>query len=152
MDAIDLAHQRLVAEGVATDADIIGCSAEEVAQVVAAQGAPLPWLYERFLRVMGKGAGDLLIGSDVYFPKVLDLRRAALELLGECGHPFDLPETAVVFLMHQGYQFMYFESAQPEDPPVMRFMEGWTAPRQEYERFTNFLDGSIREAVSVRTT
>jgi hypothetical protein len=152
MDAMDLARQRLRSEGVADDAAIIGCSADEVAQVVVAQGTPIPWLYERFLRVMGKGAGDLLIGSDVYFPKVLGLRRAALGLLADCGHPFDLPQTTVVSLMHQGYQFLYFESAQPEDPPVMRFMEGWTAPRQAYKRFTDFLDGSIREAVSVRTT
>ena len=152
MDAIDLVRQRLISEGVADEAHIIGCSDDEVKQVAAAQAAPMPRLYQRFLQVMGRGAGDLLVGSDVYFPKVLGLRQSAAELLAACGHPFDLPETAVVFLMHQGYQFMYFESAESEDPPVMRFMEGWRSPRQEYPRFTDFLDGSIREVISVRST
>jgi hypothetical protein len=77
------------------------------------QGVALPGAYRRFLEVMGRDGGGLWTGTEVCYPEVLGLREAAVELLEEDHSAFALPSTAVVFMMHQGYQFMFLDGADP---------------------------------------
>ena len=57
-------------------------------------------------------------GSDFTFEDLEGVREAADELLVEAGLE-PLPSSAFVFVMHQGYQFYYFQ-----DGAVFYFKEG----------------------------
>ena len=64
-----------------------------------------------------EGAEELLEDDDTWL----------IEERGAEGNPFELPDDAFIFLMHQGYQFMYFHTAdRNEDPPVYYYLE-WAA-------------------------
>jgi SMI1 / KNR4 family (SUKH-1) len=108
-------------EAMAVRLDARGCSPEEITSVESDQGIPLPPDYRRFLELMGRDGGGLVGGSDLCFPEMLGLRQHAIELLAENESIFQLPEDAVVFMMHQGYQFMYLRGA---DPRVHWWTEG----------------------------
>jgi hypothetical protein len=61
-------------------------------------------------------------------------------LLEESGRPFALPPDAVVFAMHQGYQFCYFHAEGiTDDPAVFYYFEGWPAARQPNDRFSDWV-------------
>ena len=57
---------------------------------------------------MGKKAGDYFKGTDIFYPSCLDLNKDALEILTNDGCEDLLPEDAIVFAMHQGFQFHFF--------------------------------------------
>lgn len=126
----------------ATSAEVSGLTEGEIAAVEADQGVKLPSIYLAFLAAMGRSAGSLFVGSDVFFPLVLGLRRDAEELLEENGSPFELDGTDVVFLMHQGYQFMFMHGPD-DDPPVFLYKEGNDGPDLVASRFSSFLEGAI---------
>jgi hypothetical protein len=66
-----------------------------------------------------------------------DLHRAADTLLREDGQPL-LPKNAFVFLMHQGYHFMYFiADGQSDDPPVYYYLEGELRMVRKFDRFSD---------------
>jgi hypothetical protein len=77
----------------------------------------------KFILTMGKGAGDLLAGSDVFYHQIEGLQDVAVEMLIEDGFPQKLSEDAFVFFMHQGYQFNFFNTSAGDDPPVYRYLE-----------------------------
>ncbi|MDI9363589.1 MAG: SMI1/KNR4 family protein [Flavobacterium sp.] len=83
----------------------------------------LPIVYKRFLTLMGRGAGDYMLGSSVFFDELFSLRDGAIELLQE-NHMDSLPEEAFVFWLHQGYQVAYFKLDDGDDPPIYYFSEG----------------------------
>jgi hypothetical protein len=115
----------IISAGLAHPADIIGCSPDDISTLEGRFGIPLPEIYRDWLRVMGRGAGHYLEGSDAFFPRLLELRDGAEDLLRENRHPFSLPEDAFVFLMHQGYQFLFFRTSPPDpDPQVTLYLEG----------------------------
>jgi hypothetical protein len=115
----------IVAAGLAQPTEIIGCSQEDIATLEGRFSITLPETYRDWLRVMGRGAGHYLEGSDAFFPRLLELRDGAKELLHENQQPFSLPEDAFVFLMHQGYQFLFFRTLPPNpDPQVTLYLEG----------------------------
>jgi SMI1 / KNR4 family (SUKH-1) len=101
--------------------DSRGCSPEEITNVESDQGIRLPPNYRRFLELMGRDGGGLVGGSDLCCPDMLGLRQNAIDLLAENESVLQLPEDAVVFMMHQGYQFMYL---QGDDPRVHWWTEG----------------------------
>ena len=83
-------------EEMAVRLDARGCSPEEITSVESDQGIPLPPNYRRFLELMGRDGGGLVGG-----------KRSVLS--GDAR-----PEDAVVFMMHQGYQFMYLRGSRPK--------------------------------------
>jgi hypothetical protein len=100
-------------------------------------GLPLPAAYRAYLRIAGWAPPPKLVGSPCHEQCLCRLREAADELLAECGRPFDLPADAVVFFMHQGYAFRYFQAdGCTIDPPVFHFMDAMAAPQLEFERFS----------------
>ena len=115
---------QILEHGHATPETIQGCSMEEVAKVESKFQIHLPRMYREFLLVMGRRAGDFYRGADLFFPLVLELREWAEELLTEDGSQTSLPQESFVFLMDQGYQFMFFLlEGSAEDPAVWHYHE-----------------------------
>ena len=113
---------------------------EEVEALERKLGVAFPAAYKAFLLILGRDGGPDFVGSDCTIGHVPKLREGAEELLQSCGSPFRLPESVVVFLMHQGYVFAYFiADGRSEDPPVFFYLEGDSAPVQKAETFSAWL-------------
>jgi len=94
---------------IATPSIIEGCTEAEINGLKRQQQVDyLPAIYEEYLAVLGKKAGNLHIGSEAFYPAVRELKTAAERLLESVDYPFLLPDDAFVFYMHQCYQFMFF--------------------------------------------
>jgi SMI1/KNR4 family protein SUKH-1 len=141
---------RILRAGLASE--IKGCSPDEVRQIEEHCGVRLPSIYRDFLLQMGHGAGMFFQGSDVFLPALLDLREAASELLEESGAAVSLPADAFVFLMHQGYEFLYFRVSEGDDPPVYFYLEGESAPEKKWPSFSAFLASSLDDHESAART
>jgi hypothetical protein len=72
---------------------------------------------------MGRGAGEFYVGSNVFYPDVLGVTEAAHRLVTEDEAGLVLPDDAIVFIMHQGYQFVFMRADEGEDPSVHYYME-----------------------------
>ena len=134
-----------------------GLSPPEIAEIERDQPAPLPAAYRRFLEIAGRGAGGLLVGSDVFHPaatvgrsSILGVGQAARDLLAENDVPFALTENDRVILMHQGYMFDFLRGAGP-DPEVWSYCEGDDLPAARCAHFTEWLAAAVAES-SVRTS
>src|SRR5262249_22971010 len=103
-DFIRQGLKRLLESGLAKPNLVRGCSEDELKQVESTLQIILPAAYREFLTTFGKQAGEFLVGTDFLFPKLLELRNIAEELLKSCSNPFDLSKTAFVFASHHGYQ------------------------------------------------
>ncbi|GAB2573092.1 hypothetical protein [Kribbella endophytica] len=100
----------------------------------------MPAEYEYFLRKIGRGAGDFLVGSDVFYPVVLELKGRAEELLAEWDErEVVLGERSLVVNMHQGYQFVWFDDVR--EPGVSMYMEGSSGVYRSWPDFADFLIG-----------
>ncbi len=130
----------LVRDGLVRAEHIVGCTAQEIAEVVESQGSALPAEYSAFLATMGRAAGDMFAGTDCLYPEVLKLREWAIELLDEDGEGFRLPDDAIVFSMHQGYTFLYIRTSEGDDPPVYLYREFHSPATRECERFSEWLE------------
>src|SRR5215472_16251878 len=105
---------------------------EEIAALERQFGVVFPAAYKAFLLILGRDGGADFIGSDCTIRSVPTLREGAEKLLRSRGCRFGLPEKAVVFLMHQGYFFIYFVAdGTAEDPPIYAYREGDEVPSQK---------------------
>ena len=123
------AYQRLEELLPASAAAVQPCTAEEVTRLEQQLGIPLPAAYREFLLWMGHGAGTLFRGSDIFYDDLFDdgqadMREAAVELLAENHVATSLPQDAIVFFMHQGYQFAFVRACEGDDPLVYSYNEG----------------------------
>src|SRR5262245_14796558 len=116
----------------------------EVAEAEARLGVSFPSLFRAYLLQMAKSPGDLFCGSDLAGPADLELFRGrALELLGETDRTLTLPPQAVVFLSHQGYQFLYLLATGGFDGPVFQWVEAEGEPRQVASTFAEMVDAEL---------
>jgi hypothetical protein len=118
--------------------DVVGLTGDEVRQVELDQGCALPFEYVEFLTCMGKRAGQLLVGTDVFYPEVLGLKMDALALLAEFGDGQLVASESVVFATHQGYQIYWMADVIGGDPPVLMYEEGLGVVT-EWSSFSGFL-------------
>jgi hypothetical protein len=117
-----------------------GCTQDDFQEIENRFGVVLPLSYRKYLLQYGRKPEPRFVGSDCCYPELLELKDAAAELLAECGQPFQLEEKDFVFLMRQGYQFLYFTTdGVSDDPPVYHFMEGWDGPKLVAQSFTEWL-------------
>jgi hypothetical protein len=138
-ERIESLAREIAAAGLARLEELRGCADADIASIEETFGVVLPAAYRDWLAVMGRGAGQYLLGTDAFYPKVLKLRTWAEELLEENEDPFQLPANAFVFLMHQGYQFMYFETGTGDsDPAVFHYFEGNAAAERKWNRLTDY--------------
>jgi hypothetical protein len=123
--------------------NLVGCTVGEISIVEKHFGSRLPKAYKDFLSVAGRSAGKLFQGTDIFYPRVLQLQAEANELLGELALPELLPNDAKVFCMHQGYEINYFRPVS-DDPPVFQFVEGKSDVAIGWKTFSEFIDASIQ--------
>lgn len=120
-----------------------GCTEQEIAALEQAVAQTLPPAFRAYLLRCGKMPDAVFTGSDCCYGDLFHLREDAEDLLEENGQPFNLPKRAFVFLMHQGYQFLYFlTDGKSPDPPVQYYLEGEEGPEKKYPSFTAFLEAA----------
>lgn len=134
---IDRLADRLVANGVATE--FVGCTREDIARVEADAGVAAPSAYVAFLERMGREAGEFYRGSEMFGPWLGRLTGSGRELVEEEESELRLPDDAVVFCMHQGYQFLFIRSGEGADPPVYWYLEDSGRFEKKADRLTDFL-------------
>lgn len=137
--------EALIAVGISKREEIAGCSEAQVAKVEALFGMPLPVVYREFLLVAGRGAGRFMLGTDFFYPTILEMTEWGAELLVESKESFSLPSDAFVFAMHQGYQFMFFRASEGDDPPVYYYYEGKGTPQRISDSFSAYLLRCVEE-------
>jgi hypothetical protein len=98
-------------------------SVSQIEKMEKQYGILFPNAYREFLSLMGNGAGSYMQGSSVFYNEIFLLREGVNELIKE-NNITPLPDDAVIFWMHQGYQAAYFRSREGIDPPVYYFSEG----------------------------
>jgi hypothetical protein len=140
---LDAVRARLAALGFVSPTEMVPCSEREVQSLERHLGLTLPPAYKEYLLWIGHGAGRLLRGTDCFYADIFDLRTWAEQLLNEDGFPQKLPEDAIVFSMHQGYQFSFFRTSEGDDPPVYYYLffeeSGQTEFRKAFPSFSNLL-------------
>lgn len=109
-----------------------GCTFEEIDDLERRHGVKLPDDYRQFLEESGRDNPHYCVGSDWTFDLLDDLQIWADKLMTESGVG-PLPNGAFVFMMHQGYQFLFFWNGG-----VYYYMEGEPAPVRRYDSFDDF--------------
>jgi hypothetical protein len=147
--AVKTAKSRLLESGLARANSFVGCTQEEIQSLEARFSVHLPRSYRDFLAVMGRAAGQFLAGTDYSFPKMVEFREAAEDLLRASHSNFQLSQTAFVFLFHQGYTFLFFDcDRDPDDPSVIMFTELENEPREVHNSFSNWLVTAVEDDVT----
>ncbi|WP_410875088.1 SMI1/KNR4 family protein [Nocardia sp. A7] len=136
---IETFSRELIESGFATSDSIIGCDSAEIAQVysVAPDGFPVPDEYQAFLEYMGKEAGTLFKGTDLFVPRMLDAIEAAEDVAGK-GLTLD---GQFFFGHHQGYKVYFFKRGSGA---VYAYQEGFSEDQKLADEFIEFLRQSWR--------
>lgn len=149
MTAVKTAKSKLLEGGLARQDSFKGCTEEEIESLERRFGLRLPQCYRDFLAVMGRAAGDFLVGTDYSFPKLLEFRKDAEELLRTSQSDFKLTPTAFVFMLHQGYTFLFLDcDDDPDDPPVFMFTEAEKELRKVSDSFSAWLLTAVQEDIA----
>jgi hypothetical protein len=138
---------RLIEAGLAEPAKIRGCREEEIGQLEKELGVALPAFYRLFLARMRRSACAFLSGTDFLFADLGGLRRQAEQLLRESKAGFRLSDTDFVFAVHQGYQFLFFDTKESDDPAVWRYEEGDAASQKVFRHFSQWLDACVADEI-----
>jgi hypothetical protein len=140
---IEKALEILVTRGVCRAQEVLGCSDEDIRAVERDAGQDLPESYRLFLTRMGRGAGRFYRGSDHFYPSIVGLTKDARELIAKDPAQIDLPTDAIVFSMHQGYQFLFMLASEGQDPPVYRYVQRKGRWERLYERFSEYMLSAV---------
>lgn len=134
--------RRLDSSGVASQADLVGCSDQEIARVEAKYRVTLPTSYRLFLRTMGHKSGRLFTHDHV--------RASYADVIGmteERGASGALPESDVlVILSRLREQWLFIRCSGGNDAPVMYYGEGDVKPRESHASVLDWLETWCEEA------
>jgi hypothetical protein len=123
-------RQQYLLQGIAT-----GPATEQQISVLEEQlGKTLPVAYKAYLQVCGTQPPHTLIGSNCTLERLPDLQEWAVDLLDENNVSISGPY--FVFVMHQGYTFLYFPLDGSSDPAVWCYLEGDLAPKKVSDCFS----------------
>jgi hypothetical protein len=123
----------------------LGYEEEEVAAAEGRLGFRFPAAFRTYLREMAKSPGDLFRGSDLARLSELEqFRESALEVMRESNPALTLPDDAIVFLSHQGYEFCYLLARDEGESPVFQYVEGDGDVARISESFAAFLEAELR--------
>jgi hypothetical protein len=136
----------LVEQGHIQRETLLGCTGDEILTIENHFNAHLPEAYRDFLSIAGKGAGKLFRGTDIFYPRVMELQSEAQDLLNELELPSLLPPDAIVFCMHQGYEINFF-APMHDDPPVSQYVEGDAEASVPWQSFSEFISTSIQSHI-----
>jgi SMI1-KNR4 cell-wall len=94
------------------------CSIDEINLLEEHFGIKLPNMYRQFLLSFGNGSTEYMVGTDYTLYWLRNMKIEANKMLLE-NNLTELSTDAFVFWMHQGYQFMYFETADNNQNPAI---------------------------------
>jgi SMI1/KNR4 family protein SUKH-1 len=149
---VERAVTRLIEAGLAEPAEIRGCRDKDIERLEKESDVALPAYYRLFLSRMGRSAGAFLLGTDFLFADLGGLRRQAEQLLQETKAGFRLKDTDFVFAVHQGYQFLFFDTKESDDPAVWLYDEGDDAPRKVFSHFPEWLNACISDEINAHSS
>jgi hypothetical protein len=136
-------------ENIETGHDIVGLSEQEIESVRAAdEVAAFPAYYAEFLRRMGKSAGALWVGTDAFYPTLLEVKSWVVEILAENGVSQLMGEDAVAIATHQGYQAYWLESSAVDDPPAVTYVEGNLELHKRWNSFSELLADELAPVIA----
>jgi hypothetical protein len=142
---LDHLQQEILSLGYVEPEGFQRCTEQEILELEARKNIRFPPVYREFLRRMGRGAGEFMEDVACFYPGLKSLEEVAVRLLEENGNPFTLPPGSFVFMVYQGYQFMYFDAsgAQPGEPPIYYYVEGTPAPVKKADSFAELIQGYV---------
>jgi SMI1 / KNR4 family (SUKH-1) len=141
-EKFDFIQERMIYGGLCST----GCSDDEIKALEMQYDLQFPAIYRIFLTHMGHYARDFLVGTDWKYPRLKDLRGYAESLIAESNTSYRLPKNAFVFVMHQGYSFLFFH-ATSDDPPVWLYEECDEQPKLVSPSFSAWLVGTVEEHI-----
>jgi hypothetical protein len=142
MSTIKEVFSAIIQKNIIAEKNIIGCDNNEISIVEKHFSCRLPQAYKDFLSIAGKGAGSLFEGTDIFYPRVLELQSEAKDLLVELRLSHLLLDDAKVFCMHQGYEMNFFKPIS-DDPEIFQFFEGNTDAVIAWQTFSEFIIDNI---------
>ena len=73
----------------------------------------------------------------------------AVELaeLRHCDTEFVLSKHDFVFLVHQGYQFLFFDTIYADDPPVFLYSDNEHEPKKIFDHFSEWLLAAVDDEI-----
>ncbi|GAA0567973.1 hypothetical protein GCM10010172_60210 [Paractinoplanes ferrugineus] len=130
---------------------VLGITQEQISEIQEAWGVPrLPSAYVEFLALMGARAGRMLRGTDAFYPVLLRIKEWADDFFDENADVISLPESAVVFAMHQGYLAYCMSDVSVPDPEVILYSEAVSMPLRVWPTFTAFLNAHYLDEPGVK--
>jgi hypothetical protein len=148
---IDNMVKKMLEEGIADRDNLIGCSEEEIKDIEQRFHLKLPGLYKDFLRVMGRKAGNLFYGENMFYPEVLKFQENAKFMMmnDDLTAPLiELPPTAFVFGHHQGEQFLFFLTSESDDPSVYHYLEGKDFFTKSFDKLSELYETALSSAIN----
>lgn len=122
---------------------LVGCSDDEIEEICRAQDVErVPEDYRAFLALAGRESRGLGVGTDMFYPFLVETKAWMQDALRNNGGPFSLPPRAFVFASHQGYNYWFLEDAHSEVPVVVNWMEG-DEPRRLFRTFGDWLTAEV---------
>ncbi len=120
---LDKVKSRTLELGRVARGGFVPCTENEIESLEKKLGYSLPLAYKEFLLWGGKKAGRIFFGQNYSFRDILDNQECAIEQLETFHFTVTevLPEDSFVFLVHQGYIFLFFRISEGDDPPVYEF-------------------------------
>lgn len=147
--AVRTAQSKLLEAGLANPDSLRGCTEQEIKCIESRFALRLPRCYRDFLLIMGRSAGEFLVGTDYSYPKVFAFRNDAEELLRTNRSDIKLSPSSFVFMFHQGHTFLYFHcNDDSDDPPVFMFTEIEKEPRKVADSFSAWLLTAVEDDIS----
>ncbi|HJP77251.1 MAG TPA: SMI1/KNR4 family protein [Pseudonocardiaceae bacterium] len=137
---------QLLATGRPSHGAVKGLTESELSDLENGLGVPrLPGAYREFMRLMGRGAGRLLAGTDAFYPEIVEYQEEARDLLNESPINDSLVKDALIFAIHQGYQVYWMSDVSSDDPPVLMYQENQDNVSFEWDSFTDFVNDQYGE-------
>ena len=112
---------------------------DEIDALEQSLGIQLPTAYRAYLRVCGTHPPHSLVGSDCVMHQIADINTWGAELIAENNVAPKFPERYFVYLMHQGYTFLWFPLDGSDDPPCYCYLEGDADSKPMADKFSQWV-------------
>ena len=137
--------QMITDAGLAQSSDVHGFSEIQIKDLERTHNIVLPEAYKRFLRAMGNSSEEIFYSFSFVYPGIEKQRSWAYEFAEQSEK--QLSPSTFVFLIDDA-MFLYFHTANGDDPPVYRFVEGQD-PSIVSDSFSQWLSDFVQQEVKL---
>ena len=143
-------HRRLIASGIAAEADLLGCLEAEIAAIEARSG-PLPASYRSILALIGRGAGCLVDAREIdFFVDRLEAVNASVaDALAQAGEnePIAPPPAGAFFISARYLEHQSCLIADgAADSAVWTYSEDMARLEKAHDSVWDWIMGFVAEA------